>query len=66
MTAPAIQVLDLTRKSRQRAAKIDLLHPQEQDLLIVGNPAMPSIGNPPQQLPRSFRCGMFQIAQLAF
>lgn len=50
MTAPAIQVLDLTRKSRQRAAKIDLFHPLKKDLLIVGNPAMPSIGNPPKQL----------------
>ena len=50
LTAPAIQVLDLTRKSRQRAGKIDLLHPQQKDVLIVGNPAMPSIGNPPQQL----------------
>ncbi|MCL1468301.1 CHAT domain-containing protein [Argonema galeatum A003/A1] len=45
--APAIQVLDLTHKQRQQVS--------ENDVLVVGNPTMPSIpgksGEPPQQLP---------------
>lgn len=46
LTAPAIQVLELTRKQRQHVAG--------KDVLVVGNPTMPSIspqlGKPPQQL----------------
>ncbi len=46
LTAPAIQVLELTRKQRQQVAG--------QDVLVVGNPTMPSIspiiGEPPQKL----------------
>ncbi|BDA71623.1 TPR repeat-containing protein [Calothrix sp. PCC 7716] len=48
LTSPSIQVLDLTRKQRE-AQKTPL-----QDVLIVGNPTMPSvapkIGAQPQQL----------------
>jgi CHAT domain-containing protein/tetratricopeptide (TPR) repeat protein len=43
LTSPAIQVLDLTHKQRQ--------HVSGKDVLIVGNPTMPKIGNPPEQLP---------------
>src|SRR6478672_9301011 len=43
LTSPAIQVLDLTRQQRQRVSG--------KDVLIVGNPTMPKIGNPPEQLP---------------
>ncbi|MEE3719841.1 CHAT domain-containing tetratricopeptide repeat protein [Tumidithrix elongata RA019] len=46
LTAPAIQVLDLTRQVRQQVRLANL-----QDILIVGNPTMPSIGIPPIQLP---------------
>ncbi len=42
LTSPAIQVLDLTHQQRQRVTG--------KDVLIVGNPTMPKIGNPPQQL----------------
>ncbi|MGB3759482.1 MAG: tetratricopeptide repeat protein [Rivularia sp. (in: cyanobacteria)] len=54
LTAPSIQVLDLTRKQRNRVSQI---HQKsvKQDILIVGNPTMPSvlpeIGAPPKQLP---------------
>ncbi len=44
--APAIQVLDLTHQVRQQLKKVNL-----QEILIVGNPTMPSLGNPPVQLP---------------
>ncbi len=44
--APAIQVLDLTHQMRQRSLKVNL-----QEILVVGNPTMPSLGNPPTQLP---------------
>jgi CHAT domain-containing protein/Tfp pilus assembly protein PilF len=44
--APAIQVLDLTHQIRQQVQKANL-----QEILIVGNPTMPSLGNPPIQLP---------------
>ncbi len=48
-TAPSIQVLDLTYQRKQRRK------PENNDVLIVGNPTMPSvpfqIGEPPQQLP---------------
>jgi len=43
--APAIQVLDLTHQLRQQLKKVNL-----QEILIVGNPTMPSLGNPPVQL----------------
>nr|WP_275973889.1 CHAT domain-containing tetratricopeptide repeat protein [Argonema galeatum] len=47
LTAPAIQVLELTHQQRQRVS--------EKDVLVVGNPTMPSVppepGQPPQQLP---------------
>ncbi|MBV6622726.1 MAG: CHAT domain-containing protein [Rivularia sp. (in: Bacteria)] len=54
LTAPSIQVLDLTRKQRNRVSQI---HQEsvKQDILIVGNPTMPSvspeIGKPPKKLP---------------
>jgi CHAT domain-containing protein len=47
LTAPAIQVLELTRKQRQQVTG--------KDVLVVGNPTMPSIslkiGEQPQKLP---------------
>jgi CHAT domain-containing protein len=43
LTAPAIQVLELTNKQRQQVSG--------KDVLVVGNPTMPEIGEPPTQLP---------------
>ncbi|HEY9652160.1 MAG TPA: CHAT domain-containing protein [Coleofasciculaceae cyanobacterium] len=43
LTAPAIQVLDLTRQQRQKSSG--------NGILVVGNPTMASVGNPPQPLP---------------
>lgn len=55
LTAPSIQVLDLTRKQRNRVSQIHQKS-AKQDILIVGNPTMPSvspeIGAPPKQLPK--------------
>jgi CHAT domain-containing protein/tetratricopeptide (TPR) repeat protein len=45
LTAPAIQVLQLTRQSRQKNRQLSL-----QNNLVVGNPTMPKIGTPPRQL----------------
>lgn len=45
LTAPAIQVLDLTHKQQQ------LLSRFAQNVLVVGNPTMPKVGDPPEQLP---------------
>lgn len=42
LTAPAIQVLDLTHKQRQSISG--------KEALVVGNPIMPKIGEPPQPL----------------
>ncbi len=42
LTAPSIQVLQLTRQQRKLASG--------KDFLIVGNPIMPKIGEPPKQL----------------
>ncbi|MDZ7960223.1 MAG: CHAT domain-containing protein [Aulosira sp. DedQUE10] len=42
LTAPAIQVLELTRKQRQK--------PRGKDVLVIGNPTMPKVGVPPMQL----------------
>ncbi|AKG20929.1 CHAT domain-containing protein [Calothrix sp. 336/3] len=51
LTSPSIQVLDLTRKQKQRIGKKPI---QPNNLLIVGNPTMPAvspkIGEAPQQL----------------
>jgi CHAT domain-containing protein len=51
LTAPAIQVLDLTHKRRVETRNFAFL----QNALIVGNPTMPSVasapGEKPQQLP---------------
>ncbi len=53
LTSPSIQVLDLTRKQRQRL-KINRSTSSPQNMLIVGNPTMPQIppkvGKAPQQL----------------
>jgi CHAT domain-containing protein len=43
LTAPAIQVLDLTHQQRQRVTG--------KDVLVMGNPTMPKVGIPPVQLP---------------
>src|SRR6476661_2104610 len=45
LTAPAIQILQFTRQSRQKVRQLSL-----QNNLVVGNPIMPKIGNPPRQL----------------
>ncbi|MEG5174587.1 CHAT domain-containing tetratricopeptide repeat protein, partial [Microcoleus sp. B3-D7] len=45
LTAPALQILQLTRQSRQKVRQLSL-----QNNLVVGNPIMPKIGNPPRQL----------------
>ncbi|HEY9605503.1 MAG TPA: CHAT domain-containing protein, partial [Allocoleopsis sp.] len=49
LTAPSIQVLELTHQQRQKVAT------RGKDVLLVGNPTMPKatlkIGEPPQQLP---------------
>jgi len=54
LTAPSIQVLDLTHQQRQRLGTRSLASLQPQDVIVVGNPIMPSIapviGEPPQQL----------------
>lgn len=51
LTAPAIQVLDLTRQQRLRLTA----NPANAAALIVGNPTMPKValaaGDPPTQLP---------------
>jgi CHAT domain-containing protein len=44
--APAIQILQLTRQARQKVRQVS-----PQNILVVGNPTMPKIGNPPRQLP---------------
>ncbi|MEH2440696.1 CHAT domain-containing protein [Nostoc sp.] len=42
LTAPAIQVLELTRQQRQKV--------MGKDVLVMGNPIMPKVGIPPVQL----------------
>ncbi|ACC84966.1 CHAT domain-containing protein [Nostoc punctiforme] len=42
LTAPAIQVLDLTHQQRQKVTG--------KDVLVMGNPIMPKVGIPPVQL----------------
>jgi len=55
LTAPSIQVLELTRQQRQRVGATYASPLQGNDALVVGNPTMPSVppepGQPPQQLP---------------
>ncbi|NCR13711.1 MAG: CHAT domain-containing protein [Microcystis aeruginosa SX13-11] len=49
ITSPAIQILDFTHQIKQQHAH---LSPEAiNKILIVGNPVMPSLGNPPKQLP---------------
>jgi len=43
--APAIQILQLTRQARQKVRQVS-----PPNILVVGNPTMPKIGNPPRQL----------------
>ncbi|MEW5860481.1 MAG: tetratricopeptide repeat protein [Cyanobacteriota bacterium] len=54
LTAPSIQVLDLTNQQQQLVGTRSSASVQNQDVLIVGNPTMPSvpakIGDPPTQL----------------
>jgi CHAT domain-containing protein len=45
LTAPALQILQFTRQSRQKVRQLSL-----QTNLVVGNPIMPQIGTPPRQL----------------
>lgn len=42
LTAPAIQVLDLTHQQRQKV--------RGKDILVMGNPIMPKVGIPPVQI----------------
>jgi CHAT domain-containing protein len=41
-TSPAIQILGLTYQQKQK--------PRGKDILVLGNPIMPKVGNPPEQL----------------
>ena len=54
LTAPSIQVLELTREQRQRVGATHASPLQGNDALVVGNPIMPSVppapGEKPQQL----------------
>jgi len=52
LTAPSIQTLELTRQQQQRLEIINQSPLQNQDVLVVGNPTMPTIPltQPPQQL----------------
>ena len=54
LTAPSIQVLQLTREQRQRVGATHGSPLQGNDALVVGNPTMPSVppapGEKPQQL----------------
>jgi CHAT domain-containing protein len=47
VTAPSIQVLELTHQQDQRLGITAL---ERGETLLVGNPTMPTIGEPPQQL----------------
>src|ERR687885_206586 len=55
LTAPSIQVLDLTHKQRQGVGARHVVPLQGNDALVVGNPTMPFVppapGEKPQQLP---------------
>jgi CHAT domain-containing protein/Flp pilus assembly protein TadD len=55
LTAPSIQVLQLTREQRQRVGARHVVPLQGNDAIVVGNPTMPSMppkpGEKPQQLP---------------
>lgn len=52
LTAPSIQTLELTRQQRQRVGTIHESPLQSQDVLVVGNPTMPTIPltEPPKPL----------------
>ncbi len=52
LTAPAIQVLDLTRQQQQRLRIANSPKPQKkQDVLVVGNPLMPKLPAKPGKTP---------------
>ena len=55
LTAPSIQVLDLTQQQRQRIGTRQGTSPQGNEVLVLGNPTMPSVppkvGEKPQALP---------------
>ncbi|HEY9674743.1 MAG TPA: CHAT domain-containing protein [Waterburya sp.] len=55
LTAPSIQVLELTQQQRQRVGARYIVPLQGNDALVVGNPTMPkvppAVGKPPEQLP---------------
>ncbi len=55
LTAPSIQVLQLTQEQRQRVGARHVVPLQGNDALVVGNPTMPSVqpepGQPAQPLP---------------
>lgn len=46
LTAPSIQVLDLTRQRRQQLGMADQAKVPTEDVLIVGNPEMPTVRIP--------------------
>ena len=52
LTAPSIQVLDLTRKQRQRIRAHVGAPLQINDALVVGNPTMPSVSPYPGEKPQ--------------
>jgi CHAT domain-containing protein len=55
LTAPSIQLLELTRQQRQRVGARHVVPLQGNEAIVVGNPTMPSLppepGQPAQQLP---------------
>ena len=55
LTSPSIQVLDLTRKQKEKLASSRSLNSDTSPMLIVGNPTMPSLPSlpdePTRQLP---------------
>jgi len=55
LTAPSIQLLELTRQQRQRLGARHVVPLQGNEAIVVGNPTMPSLppepGQPAQQLP---------------
>jgi CHAT domain-containing protein len=52
LTAPSIQVLELTRQQRERLKAKHTAPLQPQDALIVGNPTMPSVQFAPGETPQ--------------
>jgi CHAT domain-containing protein/tetratricopeptide (TPR) repeat protein len=52
LTAPSIQMLELTRKQSERVGARHAVPLQENDALVVGNPIMPSVPPAPGEKPQ--------------